>query len=136
MKIMKNKKYNLNIVKTLHRRLDLHLERIRSIKEAIKLYEIRKGLNKMKLVVVDVQGFHLPEFIVTELEYMKLSNLQNNSKNWMEASRNKLDISNVIIIHILRFNDEAKDQKSVKQILIEYIKEHGVKGRIKENYLM
>ena len=49
MKIMKNKKYNLNIVKTLHRRLDLHLERIRSIKEAIKLYEIRKGLNNLKL---------------------------------------------------------------------------------------
>ena len=41
----------------------------------------------------------------------------------MKAPKNKLDTYNVIR---LRFNDDAKDQIPVKQILIEYINENGV----------
>ncbi|KAJ3666196.1 hypothetical protein Zmor_001649 [Zophobas morio] len=42
---------------------------------------------------------------------------------------------------MLRFDDGAKEQSSVKQILIKYIKEHAVeiiyvKGRNKEDYLI
>ncbi|KAJ3666798.1 hypothetical protein Zmor_002229 [Zophobas morio] len=100
----------------------------------------------MKLAAVDGQGFHLPEFIVKELTIYDGITIYETFKPTKQLKeldeRTKKQVRYLQrYCHMLRFNDGAKNQTSVKQILIEYIKEHAVaviyvKERNKENYLM
>ncbi|KAJ3656731.1 hypothetical protein Zmor_015781 [Zophobas morio] len=101
----------------------------------------------MKLVVVDVQGFTLQEFIVKELTiYDGINTIQETFKstkqfNELDEKTKKQARYLERYHHMLRFNDGSKDQIFAKEILLKYIKEHGVevlyvKGKCKENYLM
>ncbi|KAJ3660950.1 hypothetical protein Zmor_005376 [Zophobas morio] len=100
----------------------------------------------MKLVVVDVQGFCLPEFIVKELAiYDGINTIHETFKSTKQLKeideRTKKQARYLERYHhMLRFNDGFKEQISVKEILFKYIKEYAVeilyvKGKCKENYL-
>ena len=89
----------------------------------IEFLQVHSSLKNAITVLVDVQGFHLPKFIVKELTiYHNTWNFQIYKTIQGIRRKDKKQVRYLERYHyMLRFNDDLKDETFVNEILIEYL---------------